>query len=105
MPARSTVTCRPFGATTVAVCSSSGAACLTPGSRFARARAGFVEALAAARAQLQLRGADDGVGTTSRVEPAMLALGDVAANTSATAIAIPAPASSSCAACTRSRRR
>jgi hypothetical protein len=43
--------------------------------------------------------------TTSPLEPAMLDSATVAANTSATAIAIPIAANSSCAACTRRRRR
>ena len=60
VPARSIVVCRPLGARSVAVCSSSGAACLTPGRRSTRTSRLFVEALAAAGAQLQGRRSGDG---------------------------------------------
>ena len=57
-PARSTVDAVPSGPTIVAVCSSSGAACLTPGRCSTRASRRSSKPSGAARAQLQGRRAD-----------------------------------------------
>ena len=99
-----TVVLRPPFATTVAVCSSSGAARLTPGSSSTRSSScpGTPSGPRASSCSVAEPAA---ARTTSPAEPAMLPLATSVANTSATATATPRPASSSCAVCTRSRLR
>ena len=91
VPTTSIVARPPCGPTTVAVCSSAGAACLTPLRRSTRASVPFAEAFrargrAAAASRARRRRA-----RPAAVEPAMLSFATSTAKTSATAIATPMP--------------
>ena len=103
-PASETVRRWPSAASIVAVCSSSGAACLTPGSRSTRASM-FSPKPSAPRARSCSVAGPVTSCTSCAEEPATLPPATSVANTSATLLAMPSPAKSSCTPCTRRRRR
>ena len=104
VPARSTVTCRPSDAITVAGCSSSGAACLTPG--IASTLASIDSSNPSLSAERSCRLALPTTAcTTWPLAPAMLLCATVEASTNATAMAMPKAASNSETLLARRRRR